>query len=166
MDTLERPATESGTTRRTGGDLTEQLIEPFSNLRHELDRVFDAFPLRLPSIKLGRFLSQGPLLEMSETADSFKLTAELPGMEAADVEVTCDDGVLRIAGEKKEQREESERSFRLVERSYGAFERLISLPAGADPERIDASFKNGVLTLRIGKNAKQEPRKIEISAAD
>ena len=148
---------------RQPADFTDQLIEPFTQLRSEVDRLFESFPFRLPSMKLGRFASM-PALEMSETEKSYKITAELPGIDPEEVEVTFDDGILRIAGEKKEEREENERGYRLSERSYGAFERAISLPPAADPATIDAKFKNGVLKITIAKDGdeKRNVRKIKI----
>ena len=145
-------------------DFTDQLIEPFTQLRTEVDRLFESFPFRLPSLKLGRF-SSAPALEMTETARSYKITAELPGIEPDEVEVTVDEGMLRISGEKKEEREENERGYRVSERSYGAFERVVSIPSGADPNRIDAKFKNGVLTITIAKDGedKRKVRKIKVA---
>lgn len=161
MDTKTITRRSEGT--RPVADFTDQLIEPFTQLRSEVDRLFESFPFRLPSMKLGRF-SSAPALEMSETDKSYKITAELPGIEPDDVEVTFDDGMLRIAGEKKEEREENERGYRLSERSYGAFERALSLPAGANPNKIDAKFKNGVLTISVAKDGenKRNVRKIKI----
>lgn len=155
--------TKSPVTRRQPVDFTDQLIEPFTQLRTEVDRLFESFPFRLPSMKLGRFAS-APALEMSETEKTYKISAELPGIDPDDVDVTFDDGILRIAGEKKEEREENERGYRLSERSYGAFERAVSLPAAADPNKIDAKFKNGLLTITIAKDGqeKQNVRKIKI----
>lgn len=151
-------------TGRQAADFTDQLIEPFTQLRTEVDRLFESFPFRLPSLKLGRFAA-APALEMSETNKAYKITAELPGIDPDDVEVTFDDGVLRIAGEKKEEREENERGYRLSERSYGSFERAISLPSTANPDKIDAKFKNGVLRITIAKDGEEEQnvRKIKIS---
>ena len=101
---------------------------------------------------------------MSETDKSYKITAELPGIEPEDVQVTFDEGILRISGEKKEEREENERGYRLSERSYGAFERAVSFPSDANPDTIDAKFKNGVLRITIGKlgEEKRDVRKIQI----
>jgi HSP20 family protein len=88
-----------------------------------------------------------------------------PGIDPEDVDVTFEDGMLRIAGEKKEQREENERGYRVSERTYGAFERLIELPPAARPDRIDAKFKNGVLAITVAKDgeAKRNVRKIKVS---
>ena len=100
---------------------------------------------------------------MTETDKRYKITAELPGMDADNVDVRFEDGVLRISGEKKEQREENERGYRVSERTYGAFERLISLPAAADPEKISAKFKNGLLTVTVAKNgASKSARSIKV----
>jgi HSP20 family protein len=148
---------------RQASDFTDQLIEPFTQLRTEVDRLFESFPFRLPSLKLGKFAA-APALEMSETNKAYKITAELPGIDPDEVEVTFDDGILRIAGEKKEEREENERGYHLSERSYGSFERAVSLPSAANPDKIDAKFKNGVLTITIAKDGeeKQNVRKIKI----
>ena len=139
------------------------MIEPFTQLRNEVDRLFESFPFRLPTLELGRFAS-APALEMTETNKSYKITAELPGIEPEDVDVTFEDGLLRLAGEKKEEREEHERGYRLSERSYGAFERLIELPPAADSKKIDAKFKNGVLTITVAKNSddKRNVRRINV----
>lgn len=160
---MDSGETKTAVAKRQPTDFTEQLIEPFTQLRTEVDRLFESFPFRLPSMKLGRFASV-PALEMSETDKSYKITAELPGISPDDVEVTFEDGILRIAGEKKEQREDNERGYRMSERSYGAFERAVSLPAAANPDKIDATFKNGVLTITVAKDGQEKlnVRKIRI----
>jgi HSP20 family protein len=156
---------------RTGTDrpiasFTDQLVEPLSRLRSEVERVFDDFPFRLPRLQFETFGTAlaAPAIDMKETAKTFKITAELPGMNPDEVEVSLDDGMLRIAGEKKEEREEDERGYRVSERRYGAFERLIRLPALADDEKIEARFKDGVLTVTVPKSGSAEPqtRRIEI----
>ena len=146
---------------------TEELMKPFSRLRGEVDRLFDDFPFRFPSLHFGNGSGiAGTALETTETDKAFKVSAELPGMGANDVEVSFDDGVLRIAGDKKQEREENERGYRLSERSYGSFERLIQLPTTVDEEQISATFKNGVLTVTVPKGTKAEDRarKIAVNA--
>jgi HSP20 family protein len=157
--TTRRPALAT----RQSGDFTDHLIEPFTQLRTEVDRLFENFPFRLPSMKLKRFVA-APALEMTETGKAYKITAELPGIDPDNVDVTFEDGLLRIAGEKKEEREENERGYRLSERSYGAFERLVELPSTANPEKIDAKFRNGILTITVAKDGeeKRNVRKISI----
>ena len=78
-------------------DFTDQLIEPFNHLRTEVDRLFESFPFRLPTLSFKRFAS-APALEMTETDKAFKITAELPGIEPENVEVTFEEGLLRISG--------------------------------------------------------------------
>lgn len=150
-------------TRKPERDFTDQLIEPFSHLRREVDRLFDNFPFRMPSLRVGNLMAAWPPVEMSETGSAYKITAELPGLDPENVDVSCDNGVLRIAGEKQEKREEDEQGYRLSERSYGSFERLIRLPSAADDQQIKAKFKDGLLTVKIGKNSNQETaRRIKV----
>jgi len=164
MDSIGTTTREPILAKKPAVDFTNQLIEPFTQLRNEVDRLFESFPFRMPTLKLGRFAT-APALEMTETKKAYKLTAELPGIEPENVEVTFDEGLLRIAGEKKEEREENERGYRLSERTYGAFERFVELPPGANPEKIDAKFKNGVLTISVAKNGeeKRNVRRISIN---
>jgi HSP20 family protein len=152
--------------RRTLPAFTDQLIEPFSRLRSEVDRLFDDFPFRMPSLRSAVAMA-APALEMRETKKAYKLTAELPGIDPEAVEVSVDNGMLRIAGEKNEEREEDEQGYRISERSYGAFERIVSLPDGADAEKIKARCRNGVLTITIPKDEKAvaKSRKIAIERA-
>lgn len=163
-DTTTTPAPAS---TRPPASFTDQLIEPLSRLRSEVERIFDDFPFRLPSMPLGRFMPAAPAVEMKETAKFYKITAELPGMDADDVEVSFEDGLLRIAGEKKEEREENERGYRLSERRYGAFERILELPAAADGDNIKARVTKGVLTVTVPKDhkAERQPRRIAVEKA-
>jgi HSP20 family protein len=153
MDVKETITRMPAVTRRRAPDFTEQLIEPFAQLRNEVDRLFDGIPLRLPTFRFARFAA-GPAIDMTETEKAYKVTAELPGMEPENVEVTFDDGLLRIAGEKREQREENERGYSLSERTYGSFERLVELPSAARGDKIKAQFKNGVLSVTVPKDEK------------
>lgn len=164
METHE--TTRTDVAKRQPADFTDQLIEPFNQLRTEVDRLFESFPFRLPTLKFGRFAAT-PALDMTETDQAYKISVELPGIDPNDVEVTFDDGLLRITGEKKDEREANERGFHLSERSYGAFERAIAIPSAANPEKIDAKFRNGLLTVTIAKDGepKRNVRKISINKA-
>ena len=168
MTTETTAAAPSVADSKPAPSFTDQLIEPLSRLRSEVDRLFDDFPFRLPSMSFARLMPTAPAVEIKETPKSYKITAELPGMEPADVEVSFEDGMLRIAGEKKEEREENERGYRLCERRYGAFERVLDLPAAADDgDSFKAKFKNGVLTVTVQKDGKAErqPRRIAVEKA-
>lgn len=153
--------------KRPAPAFSEQLIEPFNRLRGEIEQLFEDFPTRLPSMASFSRLARPirvPALELKENDGGYKLTAELPGMDADDVEVSVADGMLTISGEKKEEREEKDKGYFLSERSYGAFERRIELPADAAADKITAGFKKGVLTLTLPRDerAAQHRQKIEI----
>ncbi|MGZ8998826.1 MAG: Hsp20/alpha crystallin family protein, partial [Allosphingosinicella sp.] len=153
-ETLTNPQTEVAKPRPAS--FTDQLVEPFSRLRDEVDRLFDDFPFRFPafqSVRTAMSLAV-PAIEMTETDKAYKITAELPGIDPDDIELTFENDMLRIAGEKKEEREEDERGFSVCERSYGRFERIIALPAAADGEAIKASFRKGVLKVTVLKDAR------------
>jgi HSP20 family protein len=153
MDVKETTSRQPAIARRRVPDFTEQLIEPFSQLRNEMDRLFDSLPLRLPTLRFAR-IAAVPAIDMSETDKAYKVTAELPGMDADNVEVDFDDGLLRISGEKRDEREESDRGYSFSERTYGSFERIVELPAAVQAEKIKAKFKNGVLTVTVPKDEK------------
>jgi HSP20 family protein len=106
-------------------------------------------------------------MDVTERDGEIELTAELPGLEEKDVEVTLVDNVLTIRGEKKAEKEEKDQNRRIVERSYGAFSRSLELPAGIKPDDIIATMKNGVLTVKLPKTAqiRAEPAKIAIKSA-
>jgi HSP20 family protein len=139
--------------------------DPSVTLRREMDRLFDdAFrSFGVPSLGLGRdwgWPSQRdwgwPSLEVSESDKDVTVTAELPGLEEKDVEVLLAEGMLTIRGEKKSETEDKERRF--SERTYGRFERRVALPAEVDEDKVQASFKNGVLTVAMPKSAKAQER--------
>lgn len=153
---------------RENTGLADYLREPFHRLRGEMDRMFDEFPPRFPAAHLGaRYLASMPVpaLEMTETGAEYRLTVEVPGVPQDGIELTLDDHMLILKGEKKDEREEAERGYSVSERSYGAFERRVSLPPDAVCEDIVANTANGVITIVIPRNAETAPnkRKIEIA---
>ncbi|GAB7078587.1 Hsp20/alpha crystallin family protein [Megalodesulfovibrio paquesii] len=105
-----------------------------------------------------------PALNVRETPEALEVTAELPGVTAADIEVTIDKGVLTIKGEKKFEEEKQEGAYHRVERSYGSFARSVSLPAPVAEDKVTANFTNGVLTLTLPKAEEAKARKIEITS--
>lgn len=102
-----------------------------------------------------------PATDIVEVADGLKVTLELPGITPEDVKVSVENYVLSIKGEKKQAAEENGKAHR-YERSYGAFERAFTLPNTLDPERVSASFANGVLTISIPKAEKAKAREIQV----
>lgn len=127
-------------------------FEPFMELQREIDRLFSDFlkPLRTEA----EFF---PRVDAYETDDKVVLEVELPGVKKDGLKVTVEDGVLRISGEKKGEREEKGRNYRLVERSYGRFERSFVLPDYVDAKNITAKYVDGVLTLELPKKKEEKP---------
>lgn len=166
-DTKAQVPTRTTTTPRS---FTEQLIEPLSRLRGEVDRLFEDFPARWPAFQMDRLVPRMPVpaMEMTETEDAFKLTVEVPGIEAKEIDVSVEEDMLVVSGEKKEEREEKERDYYRSERSYGSFERRIALPPTADADRIKARASNGVLHITLPKSekAQQNKRRIAIEAGE
>lgn len=138
------------------------LASPVFSLRREIDRLFDdTF-----GGSGGRpAASWSPAVDVRESQNELSLAFEIPGMSPEQVEVTTDNGVLTVRGEKREERKEGdEGQFHLVERSYGTFSRSFQLPKNLDESKIDASFENGVLTVRIPKAALPQPKRIQVNA--
>ena len=109
----------------------------------------------------GDLLAQ-PRMNIEDKGNEIRVTAELPGVSESDVEVTLDDDMLIIAGEKRQEEEVDEGGMRLVERAFGRFRRAIQLPFEPDPSQVDAQFRDGVLTITIPKNAEQRDRQRRI----
>ena len=107
-----------------------------------------------------------PKVDITETENNFLIAAELPGLDEKNVDLTLDDGTLTIKGEKKTEREDTQGEFYSIERSYGAFQRSFEVPTIIDENKVDASFSNGVLTVKMPKTpeAKKEVKKILINS--
>ena len=104
-----------------------------------------------------------PAVDIKEEDGRFVLKADIPGVEAKDIDVTMDDGVLTIKGERRHESEEDANGYKRVERSYGSFYRRFSLPDTANAEGVTAQGKDGVLEVSIPKQEKAQPRKITVS---
>jgi len=106
-----------------------------------------------------------PKVDVTETENEFLISAELPGMDEKDIDITVDDGVVTLKGEKKMEKEDQQKEYYRVERSYGSFQRSFQIPESVDPDKIDASFTNGVLTVKMPKapEEKKEVKKISIN---
>ena len=153
---------------------------PLENLRDEIDRLFEDFGRGFGRFPFGRsafalepfwraessFGPAMPAVDVVEKDTSYHITAELPGLDEKNVEVTVAEGVLTIKGEKKEEKEEKDKDYYRSERRYGSFQRSFELPPGVDQGKIDASFKNGVLTINLPKSpeAQKKEKKIAISS--
>jgi HSP20 family protein len=105
-----------------------------------------------------------PALDITEDDGHYNVTIELPGVAKDDVHVEVEEGILTVRGEKKSEKEEKRGKQRWTERSYGSFCRSFSLPANADPDHIEASYKDGVLTLVLAKTEPAKPKQVSIKS--
>jgi HSP20 family protein len=105
-----------------------------------------------------------PALDISERKDAYVVTVEVPGVKADDLDITLEDGLLTIRGERRFTQETSEQQFHRVERRYGSFRRSITLPSQVQADQIEASFEDGVLEVVVPKAEEAKPRKISVRA--
>jgi len=154
-----------------------QVFRPFENLRREIDRLFEDFGGGLwPRSPRRSFFGMAPsgdlewavpAVDFVETDKGYEVTAELPGLDEKNIEVKFADGVLTLRGEKQEEKEEKKKDYYLNERSYGSFHRALQLPGGIDEDKIEATFKKGVLKVTVPKSAEAQKaeKKIAVKAA-
>ena len=121
-------------------------VSPLLQLHREIDRLFDWSGMLKPA------------LDIQETDKQYKIALEVPGVEEKDIQITLDNDVLMVRGEKRQEQEKKEGGFHRVERSYGSFQRALNLPDDANQDSIKASFKNGVLTVTIDKREVSAPK--------
>ena len=140
---------------------------PFVSLQNEIDRLFDDFTRGFPSLSMGNggMTAMVPTMDVAETDKEIEITAELPGLEEKDVQINVADNILTIRGEKKAEKEQKDKNYRMVERSYGAFERSLELPEGVNADAIKASIDKGVLKVTVPKPAPAQVKKIEVKSA-
>ena len=133
--------------------------------RSEMDGLFDRFfdwrPFDL-TVREGEWM---PTVDVSETGKEVIVKADIPGMEAKDIDISLSGRVLTLKGEKRSEHEEKEESYHRVERRYGSFSRSFELPADVDVNKVKAIYKDGVLKLSLPKTKEQTVKKIEIKTA-
>ena len=165
--------------KRTASSSAPQMWRPFESLREEIDRLFDDFGRGFwrpfgrsllaeePLFRRELAFPTTPAVDLVESEKAYEITAELPGMDEKNIEVKVADGTLTIKGEKQEEKEEKKKDYYLRERSFGSFERSFGIPEGVDADKIEASFKKGVLTLTLPKKpeAQKPAKKIDVKAA-
>jgi HSP20 family protein len=139
---------------------------PFALLRKEMDSLFENFwrGFETEPIAGGRLGSFAPKVDIIEGEKALTVTAELPGMDEKDIDVSLTRDSLTIRGEKKEEKEEKTKDYYRMERSFGSFARTIPLPVEIDTEKVEAQFKKGILTVSLPKTEKAltETKKIEV----
>lgn len=163
MATKEVARTENPARDLRAPAVMRRMFDPFAFLQSEIDRVFENMN--------GDFLQAAPMrqrpfwpsMEVREDDAAIEVTAEMPGMSEGDVDISVRDGLLTIRGEKKSEKEDKSKTYRLYERSYGAFERSMALPAGVDAARVKAKLVNGILHVTVPKPAGSAGHKIAIT---
>lgn len=136
--------------------------DPFFSLQRQVNRVFDDLLGGMPEACAATSMK----MDVKEDEKAFHVVAELPGLSEKEVEVTFDDGMLTIRGEKKVERDEKKDTWHIIERSSGSFSRQLSLPTNIDAEKIAARFDKGILTVELPKapDEKTKAKKIEVKA--
>jgi len=161
-------------------DARQAEARPFEGMRREIDRMFDDFQRGYWRLPFGRTVfdvepfwrggiawSATPPVDIVEQENGYRLTAELPGIDEKNLSVIFADGTLTIKGEKQERQEEKQKDRYVSERRYGSFQRSFRVPEGVDADKIDASFRQGLLTVNLPKStqAQKPEKKIEVKAA-
>src|ERR1700739_4997212 len=149
------------------------LPDVWQSFRGEMDRLFDrvgsgfGFPalrrmLDIEPAWRSSFTFSTPAIDMSEDEKAYKISAELPGIDAKDIDVSISGDMLVLKGEKRQEKEEKDKNYHFSERAYGSFQRAFELPASIDRGKIAADFSKGVLTITLPKTveAQQPPKKI------
>mgnify|MGYP001500371486 CR=1 FL=1 len=147
--------------------------ESLGSLFREVEKAFDEFSRRGPfsglSVPTSLTGAITPKIDVVESKDAIEVTAELPGVDEKDLDVSVSDGVLTIRGEKKTSREETDKdkNWHVVERSYGSFQRSVALPFDPDTGKVEAKFDKGVLNIKLPKppEVAKKQQKIEIKKA-
>lgn len=137
-------------------------FHPLNTLRTEVEHVFGRLA---ESFRNLRGEKRQPCADASESGNSYEISIELPGMDAGDIDLKVEGDVLVVSGEKRDEREETDRNYYLVERSYGTFRRAFRLPEDVDRDRINAEFSKGVLKIDMPRaaGAEKDVRRVEIT---
>jgi len=162
-------------------DIVDNTEYPLLSLQNEMNRLFDdfwrnpfsmrpfdAFDRMWPSTIGGSTLSGfNPNVDISETDKEIKLEAELPGLDEKDIEISISEDVLTIKGEKRQENERKDSNYYFAERSYGMFTRQFALPNAVDENKIEATFKKGVLTVTMPKRPEvvEQRKRIAVKSA-
>ena len=133
-----------------------------SDLRDEIDRLFES-PLSELTRTSQLLSGWTPALDVYENKDNFVVKAELPGMKKEDIEVSLHDGSLSISGERKTESKHEEGEVYRAERFFGRFQRTVTLPTTVAADKVQASYKDGVLTITLPKTEEAKPKKIDVS---
>lgn len=137
-------------------------FDRLASLRNEVNRLFD---FSFPGRDSGLFSGWSPALDVYDDKDSLVVTAELPGMKKEEIDISLQDGVLTISGERKHQREAKEGGIFRSERYFGKFQRSVTLPTLVDASKVKATYKDGILTVDLPKSEEAKPRHIDVNVS-
>jgi HSP20 family protein len=156
-------------TKKGASTLSPRYADPFHVLRSEMDQLFDSFLRRgfpVPRLLGEEHQTLEPHIDVKENESAIVIEAELPGLDEKAVDLTLQDGVLTISGEKTFERKEEKDDYHLTERRYGSFRRALRLPETVDEDRVEALFEKGVLKVTLPKKpeAVRQQKKITIKA--
>ena len=144
-------------------------LAPIGGLREEMDRLFENYFRQGPWDTFDRLLAPvtgyGPMLDVTEDDKCITVKADLPGVEPADIDVRVSGDLLTICGEKKEEHEEKRAGYQHTERRFGSFERTIRLPGEVDPDKAQAEYRNGVLTVKMDRAPGTVRKRITVAKA-
>lgn len=139
-------------------------FDPLTSFRRQMDELFDTFLSPAEGRSFAAPMERWPSIDLREDDQAYTVTADLPGLEAKDVELNLRDDVLTISGEKRQEHREEDRGRSYTERTYGRFQRAIPLEGEVDADKVEADFRNGVLKVTLPKNPKtaEKTRRIEV----
>lgn len=148
---------------------------PLMQLHNEIDRLFNESFRGFPGMFFNgpdwpdmTSLVLKPNIDIKDTDENYIVSVEIPGVTRDDVDIRVEGNLMTIIGEKKQEKKEEKENYQCIERQYGSFERMLTLPQDADADNIEANFRNGILTVRIKRKAQavsKESRKVEVKAA-
>jgi HSP20 family protein len=136
----------------------------FEDIQLRLNRLFGDLPMRRPE-EDAFFTDFAPAVDIQETEKEFLIKVDLPDVKKEDVKIEMQDGLLTLEGERRQEKEEKGKRFHKIEREYGKFVRRFMLPTDIDPAKVQAEFKDGVLSVRLPKTAAAKPNPVEVKVA-
>lgn len=140
-------------------------IRGMTGFQDEMNRLFNEFFASSPDQGETGALLWNPLVDIAETKDDIIVKAEIPGMKKDDIKVVIQDNVLTLKGEKQEEKQEKDKTYHRVERSYGSFERSFSLPVSVQVDQVKADYKEGVLTINLPKAEEAKPKEVSVNVS-
>jgi HSP20 family protein len=140
-------------------------FEEVVDLHKRMDEIFGEFFGRTPVAMAATEAVWSPLVDVHETKEGFNLQVELPGVKQEDIQLTIEGNSLLLKGERKRENEVKEENYHRIERSYGTFQRSIVLPSVVDPNRVKATYRDGVLQIQLPKKEEAKPKEIKVETA-